>query len=169
MPSAAFVAIFVTILSHPKYPHGLRLFHNHTKPQYVFMIEFLFKACMELDLGLDEDDWNSIAANLVKDFNKNIRNVAINASENLVILGDFLSELQSFREEKRRRKLKDDNSVSSKLESLYPIEPSSIELIGTFDCFARGDPIQIEIWLLPLLLQWETFSHYVLFKENILT
>ena len=85
------------------------------------MIEFLFKACMELDLGLDEDDWNSIAANLLKDFNKNIRNIAINNIENFVNLGDFLSELQSYREEKRRNKLKDDNSVSSKLKSLYPI------------------------------------------------
>ena len=85
------------------------------------MIEFLFKACMELDLGLDEDDWNSIAANLLKDFNKNIRNIAINNIENFVNLGDFLSELQSYREEKRRTKLKDDNSVSSKLKSLYPI------------------------------------------------
>ena len=76
---------------------------------------------MELDLGLDEDDWNSIAANLLKDFNKNIRNIAINNIENFVNLGDFLSELQSYREEKRRTKLKDDNSVSSKLKSLYPI------------------------------------------------
>ena len=67
------------------------------------MIEFLFKACMELDLGLGEDDWNSIAANLLKDFNKNVRNIAINNTENLVNLGDFLSELQSYREEKRRR------------------------------------------------------------------
>ena len=80
------------------------------------MIEFLFKACMELDLGLAEDDWNSIAANLLKDFNKNVRNIAINTSENFVNLGDFLSELQSYREEKRRRKLKDDNSVSGKLK-----------------------------------------------------
>ena len=67
---------------------------------------------MELDLGLGEDDWNSIAANLLKDFNKNVRNIAINTTENFVNLGDFLSELQSYREEKRRRKLKDDNSVS---------------------------------------------------------
>ena len=82
------------------------------------MVVFLFKACMELDLGLDEDDWNSIASNLLKDFNKNIRNIAINNIENFVNLGDFLSELQSYREEKRRHKLKDDNSVSSKLKSL---------------------------------------------------
>ena len=69
---------------------------------------------MELDLGLDEDDWNSIATNLLKDFNKNIRNVAINSLENYVNLGDFLSELQSLRDEKKRRKPKDDNSVSCK-------------------------------------------------------
>ena len=76
------------------------------------MIMFLFKACMELDLGLTEDDWDSIASNLLKDFNKNIRNVAITSLENFVILGDFLSELQSHREEKKSCKSKDDNSVS---------------------------------------------------------
>ena len=80
------------------------------------MIVFLFKACMELDLGLDEDDWNSIAGNLLKDFNKNIRNVAINNVENSVNLGDFLSELQSLRDEKKRRNPKDDNSVSDTCE-----------------------------------------------------
>ena len=80
------------------------------------MIVFLFKACMELDLGLDEDDWNSIAGNLLKDFNKNIRNVAINNVENSVNLGDFLSELQSLRDEKKRRQPKDDNSVSDTSE-----------------------------------------------------
>ena len=53
---------------------------------------------MELDLGLDEEDWNSIATNLLKDFNKNIRNIAINSLENYVNLGDFLSELQSVRQ-----------------------------------------------------------------------
>ena len=73
------------------------------------MIMFLFKACMELDLGLTEDDWDSIASNLLKDFNKNVRNVAITSLENFVILGDFLSELQSHREEKKSSK--DDNSV----------------------------------------------------------
>ena len=61
----------------------------------IFMIMSLFKACMELDLGLTEDDWDSIASNLLKDFNKNVRNVAITSLENFVILGDFLSELQS--------------------------------------------------------------------------
>lgn len=71
---------------------------------------------MELDLGLDEDDWNSIAGNLLKDFNKNIRNVAINNVENSVNLGDFLSELQSLRDEKKRRQPKDDNSVSDTSE-----------------------------------------------------
>lgn len=81
-----------------------------------FIIVFLFKACMELDLGLDEDDWNSIAGNLLKDFNKNIRNVAINNVENSVNLGDFLSELQSLRDEKKRRHPKDDNSVSDTSE-----------------------------------------------------
>lgn len=81
-----------------------------------FIIVFLFKACMELDLGLDEDDWNSIAGNLLKDFNKNIRNVAINNVENSVNLGDFLSELQSLRDEKKRRHPKDDNSVSDRSE-----------------------------------------------------
>ena len=70
-----------------------------------------FADVMELDLGLDEDDWNSIAGNLLKDFNKNIRNVAINNVENSVNLGDFLSELQSLRDEKKRRHPKDDNSV----------------------------------------------------------
>ena len=67
---------------------------------------------MELDLGLDEDDWNSIATNLLKDFNKNIRNVAISSLENFVNLGDFLSEIQSLTDEKRRRQPADDNSVS---------------------------------------------------------
>ena len=75
------------------------------------MIMSLFKACMELDLGLTEADWDSIASNLLKDFNKNVRNVAITSLENFVILGDFLSELQSHREEKKS-KSKDDNSVS---------------------------------------------------------
>ena len=75
------------------------------------MIVFLFKACRELDLGLTEDDWDSIASNLLKDFNKNIRNVAITSLENFVILGDFLSELQSHREEKKSSKSTDDNSV----------------------------------------------------------
>merc|ERR1719297_681318 len=65
---------------------------------------------MELDLGLDEDDWNSIATNLLKDFNKNIRNVAISSLENFVNLGDFLSEIQSLTDEKRRRQPADDNS-----------------------------------------------------------
>ena len=67
---------------------------------------------MELDLGLDEDDWNSIASNLLKDFNKNVRNVAISTFENFVNLGDFLAELQSLREEKKQSSPKDDNSVS---------------------------------------------------------
>ena len=75
------------------------------------MIVFLFKACRELDLGLTEDDWDSIASNLLKDFNKNVRNVAITSLENFVILGDFLSELQSHREEKKSSKSTDDNSV----------------------------------------------------------
>ena len=73
---------------------------------------------MELDLGLDEEDWNSIATNLLKDFNKNIRNIAINSLENYVNLGDFLSELQSVRDEKKGRKPKDDNSVSCEKISL---------------------------------------------------
>ena len=64
-----------------------------------------------MDLGLTEDDWDSIASNLLKDFNKNVRNVAITSLENFVILGDFLSELQSHREEKKSSKSKDDNSV----------------------------------------------------------
>ena len=76
------------------------------------IIVSLLKACMELDLGLDEDDWNSIATNLLKDFNKNIRNVAISSLENFVNLGDFLSEIQSLTDEKRRRQPADDNSVS---------------------------------------------------------
>ena len=76
------------------------------------MIMSLFKACMELDLGLTEDDWDSIASNLLKDFNKSVRNVAVTSLENFVILGDFLSELQSHREEKKTCKSQDDNSVS---------------------------------------------------------
>ena len=70
---------------------------------------------MELDLGLEDDDWNSIATNLLKDFNKNIRNVAISNLENYVNLGDFLSELQSLRDEKKREQIRDDNSVSSRI------------------------------------------------------
>jgi len=86
--------------------------------QSSMQFSYLKRACVELDLGLGEDDWNSIAANLLKDFNKNVRNIAINNTENLVNLGDFLSELQSYREEKRRRKLKDDNSNFSHDESI---------------------------------------------------
>eukprot|EP00090_Calanus_glacialis_P013982 TRINITY_DN22614_c0_g1_i2.p1 TRINITY_DN22614_c0_g1~~TRINITY_DN22614_c0_g1_i2.p1 ORF type:complete len:826 (+),score=189.98 TRINITY_DN22614_c0_g1_i2:94-2571(+) len=86
--------------------------------QSSMQFSYLKRACMELDLGLDEDDWNSIAANLLKDFNKNIRNIAINNIENFVNLGDFLSELQSYREEKRRTKLKDDNSNFSREDSI---------------------------------------------------
>ena len=67
---------------------------------------------MELDLGLEDADWNSIASNLLKDFNKNIRNVAISSLENYVNLGDFLSELQSLRDEKKLGQVRDDNSVS---------------------------------------------------------
>jgi len=86
--------------------------------QSSMQFSYLKRACMELDLGLVEDDWNSIAANLLKDFNKNVRNIAINTAENFVNLGDFLSELQSYREEKRRRKLKDDNSNFSQEDSI---------------------------------------------------
>jgi len=86
--------------------------------QSSMQFSYLKRACMELDLGLGEDDWNSIAANLLKDFNKNVRNIAINTSENFVNLGDFLSELQSYREEKRRSKLKDDNSNFSREDSI---------------------------------------------------
>jgi len=86
--------------------------------QSSMQFSYLKRACMELDLGLGEDDWNSIAANLLKDFNKNVRNIAINTTENFVNLGDFLSELQSYREEKRRRKLKDDNSNFSREDSI---------------------------------------------------
>ena len=68
---------------------------------------------MDLELGLDEDDWNSIATNLLKDFNKNIRNVsAINSLDSFVNLGDFLSELQSVLDEKKQPGSRDDNSVS---------------------------------------------------------
>ena len=66
-------------------------------------------------MGLEDDDWNSIATNLLKDFNKNIRNVAISNLENYVNLGDFLSELQSLRDEKKREQIRDDNSVSSRI------------------------------------------------------
>ena len=72
---------------------------------------------MDLDLGLEEDDWNSIAANLLKDFNKNIRNATISQhhldSAN-VNLGDFLSELQTMLDERKREQALDDNSVSCK-------------------------------------------------------
>ena len=72
---------------------------------------------MDLDLGLDDDDWNSIASNLLKDFNKNIRNATISQHHidtALVNLGDFLSELQTLLDERKRENAKDDNSVSCK-------------------------------------------------------
>merc|ERR1719400_676270 len=83
--------------------------HSFLNLQSSMQFSHLKRACMELDLGLTEDDWDSIASNLLKDFNKNVRNVAITSLENFVILGDFLSELQSHREEKKG-KSKDDNS-----------------------------------------------------------
>ena len=81
---------------------------------------------MELDLGLDGDDWLSIESNLLKDFNKNRRNISINNIDNLVNLADFLSELQSHREEKILLNEKDEYSVSSKLESLWVIAPDTL-------------------------------------------
>jgi hypothetical protein len=60
----------------------------------------LKKACEELELGLCEEDWAALATNLLK---QNVRNAGL-SRDSPVQLGDFLAELQSVREERRRRK-----------------------------------------------------------------
>jgi len=85
--------------------------------QSSMQFSYLKKVCKELDLGLGGDDWNCIENNLFKDINKNKRNISINNIENLVNLGDFLTVLQSCKEE-RLHKLMDINSNFQRKDSI---------------------------------------------------